>query len=691
MAPELRLTLLGGFTATLDHQPVSGLTSHKAQALLCYLAVTGRTFSRPALAGLLWPDIPEANARMNLRKELARLNAVLGPYLLISRDSVALDPNANCRLDVQEFEALLDAPPQQQPAIAQLTAAVALYQGDFLEGFYVLNGPTLEEWALRQRGRLRERVLHALQSLAAAYIQQGSHNRATTTLHQLLALEPWREEAHCQLMRLYAQSGQRAAALAQYESCRQVLADELAVEPDAETLALAAAIRAGVFDKVTDDKVTANGALRAHPVILSPCHPIIEWGEAPDVSQFQGRQRELTQLHKWLVDDCCRLVAVLGMGGQGKTVLATMATEQVQNAFGCVIWRSLRNAPPLEEFLGQCIQIASQHEAQELPADSEQRINLLLTYLQQRRCLLVLDNFETVLHSEQVGAYRPGYGGYGRLLQRVGEGRHQSCLLLTSREQPQELIALLGDMAPVRRLSLTSLTTADSLAMLAGRGLTGDDGDWAALHERYSGNPLALKIVVETIRQLFNGHIHDFLHTDAMIFGGIADLLGQQFTRLSRLEQELLLWLAVERQPVELAELRLDLVQPVPDWQLLEKLQALRQRSLVERTAAGFTLQNVVLEYLTAYLVEQMVDELLHGPFLHRYPAAWLTQGPGCQLCTGKPAHLTAGTHCPAFVRAVGAVRHRSASACGCCRTTPHPATPAWLCGWQSAQPGGTA
>ena len=229
MSPELRLTLLGGFTVTLDHRPVAGLTSHKAQALLCYLAVTGRAFSRPALAGLLWPDIPEANARMNLRKELARLNQALGPYLRIDRESVALDPNANCWLDVKEFEALLDASPHQPPSIEKLTAAVALYQGDFLEGFYVLNGPTLEEWTLRQRGRLRERVLHALQTLVAAYIQQAHHNQAITTLHQLLALEPWREEAHCQLMRLYAQSGQRAAALAQYELCRQVLADELAV------------------------------------------------------------------------------------------------------------------------------------------------------------------------------------------------------------------------------------------------------------------------------------------------------------------------------------------------------------------------------------------------------------------------------------------------------------------------------
>ncbi len=620
VTPQLRLTLLGGFSISIDGQPATELSSRKAQALLSYLAVTGRSYTRTALAGLLWPDVPETNARMNLRKELARLRQVVRPYLRIERDSVAFDRTANVWLDVVAFTTLLTDPSPTHLTIDQLTAAVALYQGDFLEGFYVLHAPTFEEWALLQRGRLREQVLQALQTLANAYTQQADCNRAIATIQQLLALEPWREAAHCQIMRLYAQSGQRAAALAQYESCRQVLADELAVAPDAETMALAAAIRTGeLSDKETKREGDRERGRQEESSLghLSVSRSQVDWGEAPDVSQFQGRHRELSLLHKWLVDDRCRLVAVLGMGGQGKTVLATTATAQMEHAFACVIWRSLRNAPPLADLLGYCIQVASQHETQDLPTDLDQRIDLLLTYLQQRRSLLVLDNFETVLHSERVGTYRPGYEGYGRLLQRVGEGRHQSCLLLTSREQPQALIPLVGDSAPVRILSLTSLTAADSHALLAARGLTGNDSDWVALHARYSGNPLALKIVAETIHQLFGGNIHDFLCTDAVLFGGIVDLLRQQFARLSPLEQELMLWLAVEREPVSLAALRSDLVQPVSDGELLEKLQALRQRSLVERSATGFTLQNVVLEYLTAYLVEQMVDELLHGPFVH--------------------------------------------------------------------------
>src|SRR5262249_60536700 len=122
------------------------------------------------------------------------------------------------------------------------------------------------------------------------------------------------------------------------------------------------------------------------------------------------------------------------------------------------------------------------------------RINILLEQLRQQRCLVVLDNFETVLGAEQAGSYAPGYEGYGRLLQRVGEGRHQSCLLLTSREKPRELVILEGETAPTRALPLASLTLDDSRALLQGKGLSATESHWAALHARYSGNPLALKI-----------------------------------------------------------------------------------------------------------------------------------------------------------------------------------------------------
>ena len=339
----------------------------------------------------------------------------------------------------------------------------------------------------------------------------------------------------------------------------------------------------------------------------------VDWGDAPDASGVLGRQIETEQLRRWLVDERCRLVAVLGMGGIGKTALATAITTNVQEQFSAVIWRSLRNAPPLAELLRQCIQVLSNPEAVPLPATADQWIALFMEHLQRQRCLLVLDNFETVLQAERPGHYLPGYEGYGQLLRQIGEGRHQSCLLLTSREKPKELIPLAGEMAPVRALVLASLDLADGRALLRDRGLRGRAHEWAALHERYSGNPLALQIVSETIRELFDGDIAQFLSQETILFDGINDLLAQQLARLSPLEQEVMFWLAVEREPITAEELANDLVPRPTQAVVLATLHALRQRFLVERSQSGFTLQNVVLEYFTAAMVEQVCEEIRSG------------------------------------------------------------------------------
>ncbi len=347
----------------------------------------------------------------------------------------------------------------------------------------------------------------------------------------------------------------------------------------------------------------------------------VDWGEAPDVGRFRGRQSELELLRRWLVDDQCRLVAVLGMGGIGKTALATQAASGVQEQFSVVIWRSLRNAPPLIELLSQCIQVLSSRNEYELPQTIVQRMAMLMEHLRGQRCLLVLDNFETVLQGERPGHYLPGYEGYGELLRQIAEGRHQSCLVLTSREKPRELIPLASASGPVRTLGVASLPAGDSRALLQDRGLRGSDQEWVALSERYSGNPLALQIVSETIHELFAGDIAQFLRQDTILFGGINDLLAQQFMRLTPLEQEVMFWLAVEREPVTLEELCGDIV-PQPREQLvLGALHALRHRSLVERVQAGFTLQNVVLEYFTATLIEWVSEEIRSESviFLQRY------------------------------------------------------------------------
>jgi WD40 repeat protein len=215
------------------------------------------------------------------------------------------------------------------------------------------------------------------------------------------------------------------------------------------------------------------------------------------------------------------------------------------------------------------------------------------------------------------GAYREGYAGYGTLLRALGQSEHQSCLLLTSREEPLELAELSGDAA-VRTLELGGLTATDARALLNDKQLQGSAADWTSLVVRYGGNGLALKVVGESVQQVFGADIAAFLQeAGSGTFGGIRRLLDGQLDRLSSLERQVLAWLGVEREPATFAQLVADLGPRVGRGALLEAVEALRRRSLVERTPRGsaFTLQSVVLEHVTDMLLERASAEIHRGEF----------------------------------------------------------------------------
>lgn len=261
---RLEIHLLGSFQATLDGEPLDGIRSDKTRALLAYLAVeSGRAHNRGALSTLLWGESSEAAARASLRSSLSNLRRRLIRQIAPDGNSLALnitrhsvqfdvDPDA-CRLDVAEFDALLDACHTHShqdlarcPAcIARMEQAVGLYHGDFLAGLALPDSPTFDEWRVIQQERYHQQMLIALEALAAHYIAIGNLAKAQRYVRQQLALEPWREEAHRQLMHALILDGQRSAALAQYETCRRLLTDELGVEPTPETEALYEEIRAG--------------------------------------------------------------------------------------------------------------------------------------------------------------------------------------------------------------------------------------------------------------------------------------------------------------------------------------------------------------------------------------------------------------------------------------------------------------
>ncbi|TMD72574.1 MAG: XRE family transcriptional regulator, partial [Chloroflexi bacterium] len=342
----------------------------------------------------------------------------------------------------------------------------------------------------------------------------------------------------------------------------------------------------------------------------------VDWGDALDVPSFYGREEELAALEQWVVQERCRVVSVLGLGGIGKSALAVRAMQQLAAHFAVVLFRSLRNAPDCSALLDDCLSVLSPEPLGVVPQSLERRLSLLLLELRSRRVLLVLDNLEVLLEAGDVlGRLRPGFEAYGHLLRQVAQTAHQSCLLLTSREKPAGLRALEGSRTLVRSLPLSGLDAAACAQLLAEHEVSGSQEERARLGAVYEGNPLALGIVAETISDLFGGQIDPFLSGGTVVFGSITQLLDEQWGRLSPLEQTVLCWLATLREPVTLDDLLAVLMARLSHVQVLEAVDGLRRRSLIERgqRAGSFTLHSVVLEYVTSRLVTTASQEMQQG------------------------------------------------------------------------------
>lgn len=645
MKELLRLTLLGPPQILLDDRPLTDFSTNKAQALLFYLAVAAHpgtshpaAHSRDALATLLWGEMTDARAKKNLRTVLPELRRLVGDHLQIERQSIAFDPTRPCWLDVAVFQR--DLTPGPSPVgLAARQAAVDLYRDEFLSGFYVNNAPHFEEWVLEQRQRFHILAVEALFSLVSEYVQAANYNAALTTNHRLLLLEPWSEPAHRQQMLILARRGDRSAALAQFQICRDILAAEFGVEPLAETIALYEQIRTGALGETATTNPAQELVVKETGQRPTGVPSIfVNERDLPQQIMLFGRQRELERLQKWVSEEGCRLVGIFGMGGQGKSALAAAlarslaepspAGERAGARFQQIIWKSLLNAPPLAEVMQEWVYALSGQTVTNLPPSLDQQFSQLLHYLRQQRALLILDNLESLMQSDgRSGIYRPGYAAYGQLIRYLAEREHRSCLLLTGRERPQDLTAVEKDLPAVRFLSLPGLSSDAGRELLAVGGVGGDAAMLTGLTRHYSGNPLALKLIAETIGSLFAGSVNAFLEADAGIFDDIRDVLDQQFARLTPLEREIMGWLAIGREPVSFPVLRNLLAQPPASRLILEAIRSLQRHSLLENYGDHFGLQNVVLEYTTAWLVDNICQELINeGPPARPQEASEISQ-----------------------------------------------------------------
>jgi hypothetical protein len=369
-------------------------------------------------------------------------------------------------------------------------------------------------------------------------------------------------------------------------------------------------------DKDKFNEKTSNSEPKVH----------LDLGDAPEPNLFYNRISELTTLENWILGRT-RLITILGLSGIGKTALTLQLISQIQHEFDRIIWRSLGNAPPLASlqtdlitFLsqqqetnppnpplsrgGEEIQPLSPRRGEEIqplsPPLSKGGLGEVINYLRSHRCLIILDDIQTIFSSQQLaGNYQPGYENYGAFFKQITESSHNSCLILLSWEKPREIAALEGENRPCKSLQLNGLGP-EAQEIFTEKGLA-EPEKWSELIDLYRGNPLWLNIVATLIQDLFGGSVSEFLSYDTLFLGDLESLLHQHFDRLTASEQQAIAWLANTPEPADISKIPEHLQLSPPE--LLKVMQSLGRRSLVETVKQNgrshFAIGPVIREYIT--------------------------------------------------------------------------------------------
>jgi predicted ATPase/DNA-binding SARP family transcriptional activator/Tfp pilus assembly protein PilF len=471
---RLELFTFGDLVIRRGDGPPLKLATRKDEALLLYLAHSARPLPRETLAEMLWENSAATQMMANLRTSLTRLKKDLSPYLLITRETVALNPQSPYRFD---FAQLSNAIEHAERALARdgaasgaaasgLQTALELYKGEFLAGFFI-DSPAFENWLLTRREVYRVAVMRAYRALVQTYVERGMHTAALRQALRLLELDTLDEACHREVMRLYAYLGQPRAALAHYEACCKLLAEELGVEPERETIELHNQIREG--------RITPPQRLlvpqRALPAARTP---------------FVGRVEEMARIGERILAPECRLVTLVGPGGIGKSRLALQTAHTLGERFrdGSVFVSLVSVEDP------NGILYAIANEMGFVFYSAEEREEQFLHYLSQKHLLLVIDNFDHLLTGAD-------------LVSRMISSAPDVTFLVTSRERlnmQEEWLIEIGGMH----------VDDDALRLFEGSArrvvptftLAGQQDKVKAICQMVEGMPLAIELAASWVRVL---------------------------------------------------------------------------------------------------------------------------------------------------------------------------------------------
>ncbi|MEG3966825.1 NB-ARC domain-containing protein [Microcoleus sp. T2B6] len=310
--------------------------------------------------------------------------------------------------------------------------------------------------------------------------------------------------------------------------------------------------------------------------------PRLDLRDAPDIKTFYNYPNSpLTALENSIARQNCRLLTITGMSGTGKSAIARHLIPQIQTQFDRIIWRSLRTSPPLETTLKNLIQFLSDRTEINFSANIDAQLSILIETLRDNRCLIILDDVQQILSSGQLaGHYKPGYENYGTLFKLIGEIPHNSCLILNSWEPPSDILTFTDDNSAVCLLQLTGVGEA-ATEIFREKGLL-DEEYWPELINLYQGNPLWLKLVAQTINNLFGGRVSQYLsYQPVFLSDELTPILQQHYQRLSEIEKQAISQLSNEIEPVSFTQFLAKC--QGSQGELCKAIQSLDRRGMIEK------------------------------------------------------------------------------------------------------------